>query len=103
MDMARRADESAHPQLQSLNKRLDVLETKIEMIMQKLAMDTNAGVGQVHTRLLAALADWKSTNQLAAEMSYRQEYVSRCVADLRKAGKLDSKKSGKTIFYKIKQ
>ncbi|MBI4017972.1 MAG: hypothetical protein HY366_03435, partial [Candidatus Aenigmarchaeota archaeon] len=99
-DAARRVSvPSDGVQLKSISKRLDVLEAKIDVVMRKLSLEQPVEK-TVHTRLLEALADWKSTQQLAAELSYRQEYVSRCVATLKRNGSLETRKQGKTIFYR---
>lgn len=100
-DAARRAGPPNEDgvQLKSVSKRLDVIEAKLELVMRKLSLEQPVEK-TVHTRLLEALADWKSTQQLAAELSYRQEYVSRCVATLKRNGSLETRKQGKTIFYR---
>ena len=81
------------------SKRLDVLEAKLDMVMQKLGIEAPKEEG-VHARLLDALVEWRSTRDLAAMMGYRQEYVSRCVAELKRTGRIESKKQGKTVFYR---
>lgn len=99
MDAARRSGgDGVQAQVQLLERRVDILEARLEHVMKKLALEE--GTKTIHTRLLEQLGDWKSTSQLATELGYTQEYISRCVATLKRTAKVEERKSGKTIFYR---
>lgn len=102
MDAAR-VTVTAPQQSQAVARRLDVLEARLDFVMKKLSINENNGLSAVQAKLMTSLAEWKSTNQLAGALGYRQEYVSRQVAQLKHAGYLEERKTGKTIFYKVVQ
>jgi DNA-binding transcriptional ArsR family regulator len=55
---------------------------------------------EVHQKILNVLQDWMNTQNLAQVLGYRQEYVSRKVAELKEMGKVDEKREGKNLFYR---
>lgn len=100
MDIERQVSEEALKEpLKKLNKRLEILETRMDALMKKVGMEED-GLKDVHKRLLRQMDEWKSTRQLAEEMGYTQEYISRCVNFLKTQGHLQQRRKGKRIFYK---
>lgn len=88
----------------TLVKSIQILEMKMDLIAKKLdellqQKDTSE-IKEVHQKILEVLGDWTNTHNLARSLGYRQEYVSRKVAELKHMGKIDEKREGKNLFYR---
>lgn len=92
--------EEIHDKLNSLDKRMDRMEGKLDKVITE---DTNkSDLKDIHQRILDLLGGWMTTKNLAKIMNYRQEYVSRKVSELKKMGLVEEKRDGKSILYKRK-
>jgi DNA-binding transcriptional ArsR family regulator len=89
---------------QTLVKTMQVLEMKMDLVNRKLDellhQRKTKELKEVHQKILNVLHDWMNTQNLAQALGYRQEYVSRKVAELKEMGKIDEKREGKNLFYR---
>lgn len=93
--------EEIHKKLNSLDKRMDRMEGKLDKVITKNTEESD--LKDVHKRILSLLGSWMTTKNLAKIMNYRQEYVSRKVSELKKMGIIKEKRDGKSILYKRKE
>jgi DNA-binding transcriptional ArsR family regulator len=107
LEMLRKLKESGQlPQEngQTLVKTMQVLEMKMDLVNRKLDellhQRKTKELKEVHQKILNVLHDWMNTQNLAQALGYRQEYVSRKVAELKEMGKIDEKREGKNLFYR---
>lgn len=94
--------------LKNIEERLENIEDKMEKMEQKMDEYILNGTNEeklkkIHRRILEMLDNWLSTKDLANILSYRQEYISRKVSDLKKMGLLEEKREGKSIRYRRKE
>lgn len=83
--------------MQILEMKMDVINKKLdELLQQKVAKDLK----DVHQKILNVLNSWMNTQSISQVLGYRQEYVSRKVAELKEMGKIDEKREGKNLFYR---
>ena len=90
--------------VESLSRRIDTLEGKFNVLMERMEsfIDANrAEMGIVHQKMLGEMAEWRSTAEMADKLGYRQEYMSRKVAELKTNRLVVEKRSGKKIFYRV--
>lgn len=83
--------------MQILEMKMDIINKKLdELLQQKAAKDLK----DVHQKILNVLNSWMNTQNISQTLGYRQEYVSRKVAELKEMGKIDEKREGKNLFYR---
>ena len=88
----------------ALAKTMQILEMKMDLINRKLdellQQKQNKEFKDVHHKILNILNNWMNTQTISQSLGYRQEYVSRKVAELKEMGKIDEKREGKNLFYR---
>ncbi len=88
----------------ALAKTMQILEMKMDLINRKLdellQQKQNKEFKDVHHKILNILNNWMNTQTISQSLGYRQEYVSRKVAELKEMGKIDEKRNGKKLFYR---
>lgn len=90
--------------LDRIERRLVRLEKKIQVLDEKLEKafdrEEKRKLKKIHRKILSMLDSWMSTKNLAKILSYRQEYISRKVSELKKMHLIREKRNGKRILYK---
>ncbi|MCK4634955.1 MAG: hypothetical protein KAT37_03715, partial [Candidatus Aenigmarchaeota archaeon] len=77
--------------------KMDLINRKLdELLQQKQSKEFK----DVHHKILNILNNWMNTQTISQSLGYRQEYVSRKVAELKEMGKIDEKREGKNLFYR---
>ena len=88
----------------ALAKTMQILEMKMDLINRKLdellQQKQSKEFKDVHHKILNILNNWMNTQTISQSLGYRQEYVSRKVAELKEMGKIDEKREGKNLFYR---
>lgn len=88
----------------NLSKNLQIIEMKMDLINRKLdellQQKHVSDFREIHQKILEVLGEWKNTQSISQVLGYRQEYVSRKVAELKEMGKIDEKREGKNLFYR---
>ncbi len=88
----------------ALTKTMQILEMKMDLINRKLdellQQKQSKEFKDVHHKILNILNNWMNTQTISQSLGYRQEYVSRKVAELKEMGKIDEKREGKNLFYR---
>lgn len=87
-----------HTLLQNLNNKMERIDSKLDNVIT--SGTEKSDLKDVHERILGLLGNWMSTKDLAKILSYRQEYVSRKVSELKKMDLIEEKREGKSIKYK---
>ncbi len=89
---------------QNLGKAVQILEMKMDIINKKLdellQQKQSKEFKDVHQKIINVLAEWMNTQSISQMLGYRQEYVSRKVAELKEMGKIEEKREGKNLFYR---
>ncbi len=108
LDMMRRLGQNASaqsPDIKEIQKSLRIIEMRMDMINRKLDKlieeKRSVELKDAHRRILNLLNTWMSTENLARALGYSQEYTSRKVSDLKSMGKIQERREGKNIYYKI--
>jgi len=108
LDMMRRLGQNAStqsPDIKEIQKSLRIIEMRMDMINRKLDKlieeKMSVELKDAHRRILNLLNTWMSTENLARALGYSQEYTSRKVSDLKSMGKIQERREGKNIYYKI--
>ena len=108
LDMMRRLGQNASaqsPDIKEIQKSLRIIEMRMDMINRKLDKlieeKRSIELKDAHRRILNLLNTWMSTENLARALGYSQEYTSRKVSDLKSMGKIQERREGKNIYYKI--
>ncbi|MFB6089124.1 MAG: hypothetical protein ABEK36_05080 [Candidatus Aenigmatarchaeota archaeon] len=83
--------------LGKVDKKLDLLNRKIDKIITDEIEAEN--LKDIHLKILNLLDGWMSTKDLSKVLGYRQEYISRKVAELKKMNLLEERRIGKKIVY----
>jgi DNA-binding transcriptional ArsR family regulator len=84
----------------SLERVVQLLE-RIDEKLGRLVEEHELGKLRKSTqRILNLLDNWTTTHDLARILGYRQEYVSRQVAALKRAKLVIEQRQGRRIFYK---
>ena len=106
--MMRRLGQNASaqsPDIKEIQKSLRIIEMRMDMINRKLDKlieeKRSVELKDAHRRILNLLNTWMSTENLARALGYSQEYTSRKVSDLKSMGKIQERREGKNIYYKI--
>ena len=84
--------------LHRLDMKMDLINQKLDKIIKEEI--NSVEIKEIHLKLLNILDSWMSTSDLARIMNYRQEYISRKVAELRKMELVEEKRDGKSILYR---
>ncbi|UCG95787.1 MAG: hypothetical protein JSV92_01920 [archaeon] len=107
LEMLRKLKESGqlpHAESHDMAKMLQILEMKMDLVNRKLDellhQRKTKELKEVHQKIINVLHEWMNTQTLAQVLGYRQEYVSRKVAELKEMGKIDEKREGKNLFYR---
>ncbi len=83
--------------LQIIEMKMDLINSKRdELLQQKQVSDFK----EIHQKIIEVLSDWTNTQSISQALGYRQEYISRKVAELKEMGKIDEKREGKNLFYR---
>lgn len=83
--------------LQIIEMKMDMINSKLdELLQQKRVSDFK----EIHQKIIEVLNDWTNTQSISQALGYRQEYVSRKVAELKEMGKIEEKREGKNLFYR---
>lgn len=82
--------------LERLDKKLEILNSKLD----KIITGKQPELKEIHMKILNLLNDWTTTYDLAKILNYRQEYISRKVAELKKMKMVEESRTGKSLFYK---
>lgn len=83
--------------LEKVDKKLDLLNNKLDQVITDEIETEN--LKDIHLKILNLLDGWMSTKDLSKVLGYRQEYISRKVAELKKMNLLEEKRKGKKIVY----
>jgi DNA-binding transcriptional ArsR family regulator len=76
----------------------------LESIDQKLGtLVREQELKDIHRRILNLLESWMTTADISKAIGYRQEYISRKVASLKKANLVEEKRIGRKIYYKRRE
>lgn len=89
-----------HGLLEDLNKKMARVDKKLDRVITGGTEESD--LKDIHKRILGLLDSWLSTKNLAKILSYRQEYVSRKVSELKKMSLIEEKRDGKSIYYRRK-
>ncbi|RLJ01244.1 MAG: hypothetical protein DRP11_04760 [Candidatus Aenigmatarchaeota archaeon] len=87
--------------LHRLDMKMDLINQKLDKVIKEEI--NSVEIKEIHLKLLNILDGWMSTSDLARIMNYRQEYISRKVAELRKMELVEEKRDGKSILYRRAQ
>lgn len=90
-----------HDLLKELNEKMVRIDKKLDRVITGGTEESD--LKNIHKRILDMLDSWLSTKNLAKVLSYRQEYVSRKVSELKKMGLIEEKRDGKSIYYRRKE
>lgn len=83
--------------LTKLEKKLQILDKKFDKFFEK---KEEKNLKKIHNKILNLLDSWMSTKNLAKVLSYRQEYISRKVSELKGMNLIREKRNGKRILYR---
>lgn len=84
--------------LKGIDSKLNLIDQKLNSVLENKSKNEN--LKKIHRKILDLLDGWMSTRDLSNVLGYRQEYISRKVAELKKLGTIEEKRNGKKIVYK---
>lgn len=82
-----------------LERRLDAIEKKLDEVIKELKIRK---LRDIHLRILDMLDGWVSTADLAKVLRYRQEYISRKMAELKTMELVEEMRDKRSIKYRRK-
>lgn len=86
--------------LKKIEAKVEEMDKKLNEVIKEIKIRK---LRDIHFKILDLLKDgWVSTSELAKMLNFRQEYISRKVADLKAMDMIDERRIKRTIKYRVK-